>query len=342
MKGDPGSHSGRTEPPRPALGSDPVPGGWATRIVAPSLLALRHAAIGLSLTPGRVRSRHTGPFHSLFKGRGIEFAESRLYQAGDEVRHMDWRVTARTGKPHTKIFHEDREQAILVWIDLRAAMFFATRGLFKAVSAARAAALIAWGAALQGNRLGGLLFTDHHHREIRPLRGDHGVLHLIGLLAAESAPLAGADDPAPAQEMEAALVRLRRVTRPGSLLFLFSDFAQLDARDKIHLAQLARQNDLVMMFFHDPLERTLPPPGWYPLHDGQRRFILDSRSAAKRRQYQEQFQQRQEDLAQFCRQHGILFLSCSTEQDSVALLQRQFGTHGGTHGQEHGHPLPRP
>ena len=319
-------------------GNDPVPGGWATRIVVSSLLDLRRAALGLPMVPVRVRARQSGPYLSVFKGRGIEFAESRLYQAGDEVRHMDWRVTARTGKPHTKIFHEDREQTILVWVDLRAGQFFATRGMFKAVAAARGAALVAWGAALHGDRLGGLLFTDQHHREIRPMRGDHGVLRLIGLLAeCAAAPHPAATEGGPGEQcIEESLIRLRRVTRPGSRMFLFSDFAQLGEREKVHLAQLARHNDLVLMFFHDPLERVLPPPGCYPVNDGQRAFILDSYSAGKRRQYQEQFQQRQQALAHFCHIHGIFFLSCSTEEDAVALLQRSLGMHTRPKGYGHG------
>ncbi|MBF0583949.1 MAG: DUF58 domain-containing protein [Magnetococcales bacterium] len=310
--------------PPGATGPDPVPGGWATQIVLPSLLALRHAALGLPINPSRSRATYNGPHLSIFKGRGVEFAESRLYQAGDEVRHMDWRITARTGKPHTKIFHEDREQAVLVWVDLRSAMYFATRGLFKAVSAARGAALVAWGAALQGQRLGGLVLTDQHHRESRPRRGDHAVLHLLGLLANPTS-LEEEAMPEATQTLEESLIRLRRVTRPGSRLFLFSDFAQLGEREKVHLAQLARRNDLLLIFFHDPLERTLPPPGWYPVSDGVRRFLLDSRSPHKRRHYQEQFLNRQEELKTFCQLHGIGFLSCSTEEDSVALLQRTLG-----------------
>lgn len=314
----------RTEPPRSPLGPDPVPGGWATQIVLSSLLGLRHAALGLRLRPLRVRSAHSGAYLSLFKGRGVEFAESRLYQAGDEVRHMDWRVTARTGKPHTKIFHEDREQSVLIWVDLRSTMFFATRGLFKAVSAARGAALVAWGAALQGNRLGGLLLTTQHHREIRPMRGDHAVLHLLGLLA-NPRPPEERGEPEPEQRLEESLIRLRRVTRPGSRVFLFSDFFQFGERERVHLAQLARRNDLVLIFFHDALERTLPPPGWYPVSDGIKSFLLDSHSAQKRRQYQEAFLRRQADLNLFCQQQGIFFLSCSTEEDSVLLLQRMLG-----------------
>ncbi|MEO5352840.1 MAG: DUF58 domain-containing protein [Magnetococcus sp. XQGC-1] len=335
MNGPPPAGGWLPNPALSAAGPDPVPGGWATRIVVSSLLHLRNAALTLTMAPVRIYSGRGGPYRSIFKGRGIEFAESRLYQPGDEVRHMDWRVTARTGRPHTKIFHEDREQAVLVWVDLRPAMFFATRGLFKAVSAARAAALVAWQAALQGNRLGGLLFTEQEHREIPPMRGDHGVLHLIGLLAAFSSERE-MGEVATERGLEESLIRLRRVTRPGSRLFLFSDFAQLGEREKVHLAQLARRNDLTLIFFHDPLERQLPPPGRYPVRDGGQTFLLESHSIGKRRHYQEQFQHRQGELEQFCRQQGILFLSCSTEEDVVLLLQHRFALSGRATRSPHG------
>lgn len=328
-------------------GNDPVPGGWATQIVLPSLIHLRAAAFGLPLDPVHVRSERGGSYLSAFKGRGVEFAESRPYQAGDEVRYMDWRITARTGKPHTKVFHEDRERSILVWVDLRRAMFFATQGTFKAVLAARAAALVAWGAALHGDRLGGLLFSEERHLELRPFHGDRAVSRLLGMMA-EFTPDNRVD---PTEEetseaapvMEASLLRLRRVTRSGSQLYLFSDFVQLGEREKMHLVQLSRHNTVVMMFFHDRLERALPPPGWYPVMEGLhapvlpgakrlgavRRF-LDSHAADKRREYRKQFQKRHDDLHAFCRQHGIHFLPCSTVEDSVALLQRFFGVRSRT------------
>ena len=319
------------------IGTDPVPGGWATKICLSAMISLRNVAVGMVLDPVRVRSEFSGPYISVFKGRGVEFAESRPYQAGDEIRYMDWRVTARTGKPHTKVYHEDRERAILVWVDLRRSMFFATRGTFKAVIAARCATLIAWGAALNGDRLGGLLFAEDRHREIRPARGNRAVLQFIGRMLAFvpeqwTLPLPSQWQEAKEQAssspmeltMEDSLIRLRRVTRPGSQLFLFSDFVQLGDREKIHVAQLARQNDVVMMFIYDPLERALPPPGGYPVGQGKRRFLLDSHSARTRRLYQEQFQQRFDDLVAFCRHNGILFVFCSTEDDAVAVLKRSF------------------
>ena len=318
---------------------DPVPGGSATQIHVSALIKLRNLAMGLSLEPAHVRSERNGSYLSSYKGRGVEFAESRPYQAGDEVRYIDWRVTARTGKPHSKVFHEDRERAILVWVDLRRAMFFATRGTFKAVLAARAAALVAWGAALQGDRLGGLLFAEDCHREIRPFHGDRAVSRLVGLMAEfthKNAPVVpGTHSAKNINTLEESLHRLRRVTRPGSHLFLFSDFIQLGEKEKTQVAQLAQHNDVVMVFFYDCLELALPPPGWYPFCKENKSlevthslfYTLDNRSAAQRRRYRANFQDRFDDINKFCLQNGILLVSCSTEEDSVAKLQRYFGRH---------------
>ena len=113
----------------------------AVRITVPALVALNRSAAGLSLRSARVRARMSGEYISRFKGRGMEFDESRPYQPGDDVRNLHWRVMARTGKPFTKLFHEERERPVFVWIDLRSRMFFGTRGAYKAVVAARAAAL---------------------------------------------------------------------------------------------------------------------------------------------------------------------------------------------------------
>ena len=322
-------------------GNDPVPGGWATKIVVPALVQLRNAAVGLRLDPLKILSELSGPYISVFKGRGVEFAESRPYQAGDEVRYMDWRVTARTGKPYTKVYHEDRERVILIWVDLRRAMFFATRGTFKAVLAARCATLVAWGAALHGDRVGGVLFADERHREMRPARGDRAVLQLIGRMVSfipkqwtlpyywqehekEQEETLVESNHLP-QTMEDSLIGLRRVTKPGSQLFLLSDFNQLGEREKVHVAQLARQNDVIMVVIYDPLERALPPPGGYPVGEGRRRYFLDSHSARKRRQYQEKFQKRWQEIYGFCRQNGMGLIPCSTEEDIVALIQRSFG-----------------
>ncbi|MBF0096186.1 MAG: DUF58 domain-containing protein [Magnetococcales bacterium] len=310
--------AGSTAPaPAPVFGPDPVPGGWATRIVTASLLELRHAARALPTTLQHSRSSHSGPNHSPFKGQGLEYAESRPYLAGDEVRHMDWRITARTGKPHTKLFHAERDRTTLIWIDLRHSLFFASRGSFKAVMAARGASLLAWHAVQCGHRLGATICHESGHQALRPERHAHSVLHLIGLLSHLAPTVADAD---PTLLLEESLLRLRRITRPGSRLFLFGDWNPLSERMLLHLRQLARHNTLVLTFLYDPLEAALPAPGTYPIRDGQHLFVLDSHSNAQRAAYAARFQQRLERLQLFCQQQRIALLPCATNEDMVAKL----------------------
>ena len=116
-------------------------------------------------------------------GRGMEFAESRPYSPGDDIRSMDWKVTARTGEPHTKIFEEERERPVLLWCDLRPGMFFATRGRFKSVVVTELASLLAWKGWLDGDRIGGVLLTSDQDQQVRPARSKSKILQLLQLLA---------------------------------------------------------------------------------------------------------------------------------------------------------------
>ncbi|PCI06195.1 MAG: DUF58 domain-containing protein, partial [Gammaproteobacteria bacterium] len=125
------------------------------RIRQSTLISLNREAKNLPLTPRKITAKLSGTYLTIFKGLGMEFDEVRPYQAGDDLYSIDWNVTARTGEAHTKIFREERERPVLMWVDYRQPMFFATRGSFKSVVAAKIAALLAWSAAQHGDRLGG-------------------------------------------------------------------------------------------------------------------------------------------------------------------------------------------
>lgn len=290
------------------------------RVDLRELIALGEAARALALRPGRVPSPQADGYRSPFRGRGMEFDESRPYQAGDDMRTLDWRVTARTGRPHTKLFREERDRSLLCWLDLRPNMLFATRGAYKAVLAARAAALLAWAGHRQGDRLGGLLFGAADHRELRPRRGKHAVLQLLDAMADHPAWRATAAT-APTG-LEAPLLRLRRVAHPGSLLFLLSDFRGLDPAAEAHLVQLARHSDVALLFFHDSLERELPPPGRYRAGDGRRLLAFDSADPAARQHHRERFEQHRARLEQLCRRHAMRLIDCATDQPLLPALQR--------------------
>ncbi len=291
------------------------------RIDSRDLIGLRQAGEGLRLRVGRIAAQQSGNYLSRFKGRGMEFDEARRYQPGDDVRTLDWRVTARTGVAHTKLFREERERAVLSWVDLGPSMHFATQGAFKSVIAARLASLIAWAGNQQGDRLGGLIFNGDLHHELRPGRGRQAVMRLIHQLQAMDQQQ---DSAAPAPHSDAALARLRRVARPGSLIFLMSDFRHLGPQSESHLAQLARHNDVVLIHIYDPLEAELPISGDYRVSDGQRSAFF-SASRSNRERYRQHFDEHCAHLRRLCRFPGIHYLGCRTDADLLTLLTNDLG-----------------
>lgn len=286
-----------------------------------SLIMQRAAGESIQITAPRVRVTTAGGHQSSFKGRGIEFDESRLYQPGDDLRTIDWRVTARTGEPHTKIFREERNRPIIAWIDLRREMMFATRGVFKAVVAAESAAIVAWSAIAHGDRLGGLVFSDSDHHELRPRLGRASALRLFQLICESwHPPTANTEHVSAASSLQ----RLTRVARGGSLVFLASDFRDLDADSERHLKRLAVHSDLLLMHVYDPLEAELPPPGRYRIHDGSRALPIETGNAQARERYARQFDERRERLSRLQKLPGVAVVECRTDEDPQIALGRRF------------------
>lgn len=294
-----------------------------THITLTELIALNQHAGSLRLRASHIQARQTGQYLSRFKGRGMEFDESRLYQPGDDVRNIDWRVTARTGNTHTKLFHEERERPVFIGIDARAPMFFATRGLFKSVVAAEIAALLAWAAHQQGDRLGGIIFSADEHRELKPRRGKQGVLRLLQALsnAAAGRPEQIIETPS----LSPALSRLNRIAHPGSLACLISDFRGFDEESESLLTQIARHNDVVLIHVYDPLEYRLPENGLYRLTNGQRTLDINTTNEHFQQDYTARFSNRINQLESFSRLHRIQWLQCRTDQSPQDILHRAFG-----------------
>ena len=294
------------------------------RVTLADLLRLRAAGEAVRLTAPRVRVAASGGHLSPYKGRGVEFDESRLYQPGDDLRTIDWRVTARTGKPHTKVFREERNRPVFVWLDLRRPMLFATRGAYKGVRAAEIAALIAWSAVANGDRLGGLVFSEAEHHELRPSLGLRAALRLFQTMSADSLWDPAMRERANESTADHALLRLTRVARPGSLIFLISDFRRLGADAERHLRELSGHCDLVLVHVFDPVEAELPPPGRYRVVSGGRTLSIETSNDALRRKYRERFAARTEALRSLARRPGIHLLECATHADARALLAQKF------------------
>ena len=291
------------------------------------LIRLNGPARAIALDVLRVNSLQTGAYVSHFRGRGMEFDESRPYQPGDDPRSIDWRVTARSTTAYTKLFREERERPVLVVTDLRANMHFATRGCFKSVNASRAAALLSWAAHHRGDRLGGLVFGDKVHRELKPRLGRQAALRFVHLLADHpdwQVRTRAPDDDGEAQ-LTMALAALRRVTRPGSLVVILSDFSGLSRAGQSYLSSVARHNEVLAVALYDPFERHLPPPGRYRLIADDNELAIDTYASAARRDYAAAFETRREEFETFCFRYGIHLLPMSTQDDPVTALQTALG-----------------
>jgi uncharacterized protein (DUF58 family) len=290
------------------------------------LIALRFPARQLHL--GRRRralSQLAGPNKSNFRGRGIDFEEVRSYQPGDDIRTIDWRVTARTGSAHTKMFREERERPVLIVVDQRDSMFFGSSHCFKSVLAGHLASLLAWSALQGGDRVGGLVFNDEGHQEIRPRRSRKTVLALLSQITGYNSALplstAGDDD-----SFAAAISHLRRIARPGSSVFLVSDFRGASgARAQEHLFELAKHTEVTAIICADPLESELPRAGTYAVTNGTQRSELHTGDRQLRQRYRDQSQHQREVLRNTLLRLGIPLLQASTDQAPVGLLLQFYG-----------------
>lgn len=290
------------------------------RVTVEELRGLRGHAVGVGNTPAEaLAGLFPGAFRSRFFGRGLDFHEVRAYQPGDDFRGLDWRVTARTGELHTKVFHEERERILHVLIDAGPAMHFGSRRAFKWVAAARLAALVAWLAVENGERVAGLLFGGGHRCPFRPpAAGEPGALTLFALWAEVTRR------PGPETAgcgLAAALARLRHLARPGALVLILSDFAGLDAQARSLLHRLARHHSLAGVLVHDPLEVELPPPGLYPVSDGRRVRLLDSADRRLGRELRERALRHRRQVAGVFRGLGARSLSLSTDQAPEQCLR---------------------
>jgi len=291
------------------------------------LIRLSGPARAIALDVLHINSLQTGAYVSRFRGRGMEFDESRPYQPGDDPRNIDWRVTARSAGAYTKLFREERERPVLLVVDLRSNMHFATRGCFKSVNASRAAALLAWAAHHRGDRLGGLIFGDTRHRELRPRLGRQAALRYVHELV--NHPDWHSPEQPTAEDEDAPLTRamaaLRRVAHPGSLVVVISDFIGLTRTAQSYLAGVARHNEVLAVFVSDPLERRLPPPGRYRLVSHEEEMAIDTYARGARRDYRQAFDARLAELENFCHRYGVHLMPLSTEEDPVRCMQQALG-----------------
>ena len=258
-----------------------------------------------------------GEYESVFKGRGMEFEEVREYQPGDDVRTIDWNVTARTGSPYVKRFVEERELTIMFLVDLSASGAFGSIRQTKNELAAELCALLAFSAVKNNDKVGLLLFTDDVEMFIPPKKGMRHVLRVIRELLFFK-PLQAKTD------IAGALDYLGRVTKKKAVVFLISDF--LGTGFDRPMRVLAKRHDLIAVTVSDPLEARLPSVGLIEIEDAEtgRMVLVDTSSAAVRSEYERLGRDRAADLDTLFASMDVDHIPINTQEDYVRKLLRFF------------------
>jgi uncharacterized protein (DUF58 family) len=254
-----------------ATNADKLPG---ISIEVDELVRIRSHLSGISLSNIRRRASYrSGARDTRTLGRGMEYEESRAYVPGDDVRIMDWRVMARTGEAHTKIYAEEKERRFLLAIDLSASMFFGTRYAFKSWTAAQVAAHVGWLASFAGDRIGGLIVAPDFHHEVRPGKTRSGLLGVFHHLADASRIDLPPENSA--SRLNFLLRELHRVVKPGSIIALITDFIGLDEESLEILSALGKHNDINAFWIHDETETEAWTRGYYPILINRKKQGID-------------------------------------------------------------------
>lgn len=291
------------------------------------LRSLENSARRLTLLPRQpAGSALNGRHASRLRGRGLNFEELRSYLAGDDPRTIDWKVTARTGTPHVRVYSEEKDRPTLLVVDQRMSMFFGTRHNMKSVTAAETAALLAFRVLDQGDRIGGIVFGDDYVSEIRPRRSKTTRDRL--LIALERANgLLRADAPAPQEQMllNRPLANVAHIAKRNHLVVIISDFDGIDDRTDKIVGAIARHNDLVLCPVTDPISNELPENISVVVSDGELQVEIDTTPGDTFKRLEKFVTGRLAHVLSWQRQFGVPVLPLSAGEDTVTQLRRLTG-----------------
>ena len=308
------------------------------------LIALEQRGRKVSLLPRQpVHSLLSGRYASRMRGRGLNFEEIRDYRTGDDVRSIDWKVTARLQSPHVRVFNEERDRQGLLVVDQRLSMFFGSRRAMKSVTAAEIAAVVAWRILNVGDRVGGVVFNDGDVSEVRPQRSRRVVLQFLNNIVTQNQALGVGRgvrrDPA---MLNQALDRVRRLAAHDATVVIFSDFDGADDATRQAVAAISAHNTVIAVVVHDPLQSELPPTGRMTVTDGELQIAVDVARGDTRQSIVDMSEQRLRAVFAWTRELGIPVLPLSTAEEPVNQLthllgllpqaNRRGGTSGGMHG----------
>lgn len=303
------------------------------------LIALEYRGRKVSFLPRQpVHSLLSGRFASRMRGRGLNFEEIRDYRAGDDVRSIDWKVTARLRKPHIRVFNEERDRQTIIVVDQRLSMFFGSRRAMKSVTAAEAAAIAAWRVLGAGDRVGAVVFGDRDVVEVRPRRSRATVLQILAAIVAQNQALGVGRGLVSAPTMlNSALDHARRRAAHDAAIVIISDFNGADATTRATVTTLARHNDVIAALVHDPLQSDLPPSASMTVTDGELQIRLDVGRDSVRKSVSQVTQDRLQGIFAWTHELGIPVLPLSAAEDTAAQLRRLLGGLPARHGRAAAH-----
>ena len=306
----------------------------ATHIDLPALIRLQADARALKLPAARpVRSQQAGLQRSPQRGRGMAFAEVRQYQPGDDIRSIDWRVTARRQSPHTKLYEEERERPVLLLCDLGPSLFFASTGAYKQVRCAQLAGILSWLALWAGDQVGGIVFNGAELSVQRPARRKTSVLQLLDTLAKQQKRPAHSQAPdlnvsSLTANLDTALNEARRVAHTGSRIFVISDFLNISGDTARLLGALARHNSVSALRIADPLELQLPQSGRFAVAGDGGPVWFDAGNPKFQQAWHDKVAHHEAELAECFRTSGVQPATVMTSDEPAIILQALLGPRG--------------
>ena len=293
-----------------------------------TLVALQHKASGFSFLPRQpVHSILAGKKASRLRGRGLNFEELRNYLPGDDLRAMDWKASMRSGEPHVRIYTEERDRPVFLVVDQRSPMFFGSQLKMKSVAAAEVAAVGAWRALDQGDRVGAVIFNDSECTVIKPLRSKGTVLQILGEIVRmnNALPKVG-DAPKPHSEsLNEALSKVAQLAKHDCLVGIFSDLDGVDERSRKTLTRVAQRNDVLAFLVYDPLGKDLPQAGRAVFASGGTQIEVDTADKRVREGFTREFDDRVSKAKKLLQQRSIPFVLLSAAEDPLEQLRRALG-----------------
>ncbi len=268
-------------------------------------------------TKGLSKHIFSGEYHSAFKGRGMSFSEVRDYHYGDDIRNIDWNVTARTGDTHIKVFEEDRELTVMLMVDISRSSFFGSVNQFKSELNAELSAVIAFSAITNNDKVGAVLFSDQVEKYIPPKKGKKHILRIIREIIFFEPVSKGTD-------LEKALIYLNNIQKKKAIVFVLSDFMTQGYEPALSVA--SRRHDIIGMHIYDRMEKDIPNLGLIEAIDAEtnEEVIIDTSSASVRKKLQQWFSDNYDYYNETFNRYRADHISINTQDDYVKLLLQFF------------------